>query len=58
MYSRFYLKLRILDFPFALSKGKNDIESIITSGDTAFRAARLTIAEVFNLDQTDKIKRL
>lgn len=30
----------------------------ITSGDTAFRAARLTIAEVFNLDQTNKLKRL
>lgn len=30
----------------------------ITSGDTAFRAARLTIAEVFNFDQTNKLKRL
>ncbi len=30
----------------------------ITSGDTAFRAARLTIAEVFNLDQTAPAKRL
>lgn len=30
----------------------------VTSGDTAFRAARLTIAEVFNLDQTNKMKRL
>ncbi len=30
----------------------------ITSGDTAFRATRLTIAEVFNLSQTDVAKRL
>ncbi|MCK0535477.1 MULTISPECIES: carbon starvation protein A [unclassified Anaerobiospirillum] len=30
----------------------------ITSGDTSFRAARLTIAEVFNFDQTSKVKRL
>lgn len=30
----------------------------ITSGDTAFRAARLTIAEVFNYDQKNRIKRL
>lgn len=30
----------------------------ITSGDTAFRAARLTIAEVFGLDQTQPAKRL
>lgn len=30
----------------------------ITSGDTAFRAARLTIAEVLDLDQTQPIKRL
>lgn len=30
----------------------------ITSGDTAFRAARLTIAETFNFDQTKPAKRL
>ena len=30
----------------------------ITSGDTAFRAARLTIAEAFNFDQTKPAKRL
>lgn len=30
----------------------------ITSGDTAFRAARITIAEVFNIDQKNKLKRL
>ena len=30
----------------------------ITSGDTAFRAARLTIAEIFNLDQIKPSKRL
>ncbi len=30
----------------------------ITSGDTAFRATRLTLAEVFNLEQTSPVKRL
>ncbi len=30
----------------------------ITSGDTAFRATRLTIAEVFNIKQTEASKRL
>ena len=30
----------------------------ITSGDTAFRAARLQIAEIFNVDQRSLPKRL
>ena len=30
----------------------------ITSGDTAFRSARLIIADFFNIDQADKAKRL